>query len=613
MIDIDAVLDIETEDWSTYVLGAVLTSDGDYFSTRNPRELVDRLLAMGGTVWTWNGGLFDTLWLAQELSELKMEWSGNLAGPRVTWLESSGLIVRDAYALCPMTLKKAARIAGIELAKDTGLPCRCGAACGGYCSIRRAMSEADFALVDHYLRRDCEATIAVLHALSAEADRCGYDLLGTVGGSSYRTFSRIAEVPAARWPNAAAYDRARAGYYGGRVEVFRPACERGFQYDINSAYPYALTQVELPVGEMMVVTDAAKAARAYARGKEGIYCARVVVPLDRFIPPLPKRTPAGRVVYPVGAYGGDWTGLELRAAEARGVEVSIESAIVWGDKERVMASALAIGWANRARAKAEGNDSLAAWHKWVCNSFTGKLAEDPHKERILGNPPDTSVVLCECRPGRRVCRCDPWRPLDRDGRVWAAPFYRRSPCAHVHWAAYLTAFTRVQLLAGLELAGEAACYSDTDSIKSARELDLAVGNDLGDWGSEGAFFPGTLDDGTPVPGFEAAAPKVYRIHGEGGVTVRGKGLPGLTAAGFDAFVAGAPHEVARGVMSLKSAARAPGEGGLFQRRKLSRRHHGDGIHYGGRVLDPASGLTFPREYRQILAWEKSPPRSASNV
>ena len=602
VLQVDAILDIETEAWDTFVLGGLLDCvSGEYRSTRDPAELVDWLLARGGHVWAWNGGLYDALWLAQLIRAMGLRFTCAQAGPRVTRLECEGLVVRDAVALIPMSLAKAALMAGIELAKDTGLPCRDDCverkrhkkACGGYCSIRRGMSDEDFATLDAYLRLDCEAAAAALDALIKEAERCEYQLAGTVGGTSYKNFSALAELEPASWPDAATYYAARAGYYGGRTEVFRPLAERGFAYDINSAYPAALTKVDLPVGEMMQHTGVS-ARRAFRRGKEGIFVARVRVPEDTFLPPLPQRTPLGRLVYPVWEFEGSWTGIELRSAIERGVEVTVDSALVWGDAEPVMASALLIGWENRARAKAEGNDSMAGWHKWHCNSFTGKLAEDPEKERVVGNPLDDEVRICRCEASARGCRCNAWRPLDKTGSLWGAPFWRLSACAHVHWAAYLTAWTRVTLLGHMEDDGErgrSMVYSDTDSVKSVSPRTHDIGDGLGQMKNEGDWER-----------WAAPAPKVYRYWDPAKAewVVRGKGLPGLTAEEFDGFARGEPVVVERGVMALRQAAKSGGS--LFTRRRLERRSHADGEHFGGRVL--RGDLTFPRPYREIVAWEK---------
>jgi hypothetical protein len=305
-------------------------------------------------------------------------------------------------------------------------------------------------------------------------------------------------------------------------------------------------------------------------------------------------------VFPTGTWLGSFTGLELRAAESRGVTAQIHRALVWSDAEPVMAPALAHLWSCRAQAKAEGNDSLAGWLKWFCNAPTGKLGESPEKERILFNPNEDKVRAhgpdCRRGKGRQKCRCGAWRPLDREGKVWAAPFFRISDCAHLHWNAYLTAWTRLELLAQAEADGQGGrtcIYFDTDCVKATSERVKGIGEGLGEWGFEGSFRD-----------WLALAPKVYRYRDAAGEwVVRGKGLPGLDFHGFEAFRRGEPWVVERGVLALRSAART---GNLFTRRRLSRSNHADGTHYGGRRLG-SDGVTYPRSYLEIVRWEKRKP------
>ena len=599
-LQIDGVFDIETESWDQFVLGGLMTAEGDYRSTRHELELVEWLLQMGGTIWTWNGGLFDTLWLAERIARLGLKAEGTTAGPRTTRLECQGLVVRDAFALCPMSLAKAARMAGIELTKETGLRCVCPKSCGGYCAIRKGMGDADYMALDRYLRLDCHASLRTLDAIVAAADRFDLTLAGTVGGASYKTCARIADVEKAEWAEVADFEAANRGRFGGRTEVIRPEAQAGWSYDINSAYPAALTRVALPTGT--VRRCGVQGARdAFRKGREGIFVARVKVPKDMFLPLLPAHTPGGRTVFPVGTFVGAWTGLELRRALELGASADVHRALVWSDAEPVLAPALAHLWGCRAQAKREGNDSLAGWLKWFCNAPTGKLGESPEKERILLNPGDDEVRAHQpwCKRGRKKrCRCGAWRPLDREGRVWAAPFFRISDCAHLHWNAYLTSWTRIELHAQAVADGQdgrSSIYFDTDCVKAVSAREQSIGDELGEWGFEGRFSE-----------WLALAPKVYRYRSEAGSwVVRGKGLPGLDYAGFQAFAAGQPWVVDRGVMPLRSAAK---KGNLFQRKHLSRRSHADGRHYGGRLLR-GDGLTYPQTYAESVQWEKRRSRS----
>lgn len=597
-LQVDGILDIETEDWDKFALGGYLTSDGVYQSYSHMREdeFIQHLLHQGGHVWTWNGGLYDTLWFLDKTRKLGLRANCAMAGSRIVRAECEGLHFHDAFALVPMSLQKAARIAGIELDKQTGLPCICGQNCGGYCSIRRTMTPAAWGALDAYLEKDCRATLAVIKAVIAESERVGYQLGSTCGSTSYRTAAKVCGISPAEWPDWRSYHFARRAYKGGRVEVFRPESDAGWSWDINSAYPAALAELALPAGDMVGPIVGARAEMAWKRERPGIYQAEVEVP-DQHIPPLPARTPAGRVVFPTGRFRGIWPANELRYAAELGVKVAIERALVWSDERNIFAPFVEMGWKAREDAQSAGNDSLDKWHKWILNSCTGKLAEDPEKERIVICPRDKEVRACTCeaktlprRQASKECRCRPWTPIDDEGEVWSVPFWRLGSSAHVHWAAHLTAWTRIRLHEKLveRDRGAGAVYCDTDSVFAESPRTESPG--LGGWESEG-----------PYQRFRALAPKVYRFERDYRTIVKGKGLPELTPELWETFAAGGPVPIDRGVHGLKSAAK---RGGLFQRKGSQRINRADGVSFGGRIRVPGENWTRARSWGEILRWER---------
>jgi hypothetical protein len=634
VVRVDGVVDIETEDWVHFVLGGLLSHDGTFHVRRCEEEFFDLLLSHGGQLWAWNGGRYDWNWFLEKARVRGLSFQMNLAGSQITRATSKGIVLRDAMALYPVALKKAARVAGIELAKDTGLPCRCRVLdkrtkrmraargeeqCGGYCSIKVGMPEKRYKRLTEYLRADCEATMQVLETLQTEAERCGYSLAGTVGASSYRSAARMLDLPPAEWESHV-YRACRDGLFGGRTEVFAPNVEaEGFAYDINSAYPAALTRLDLPVGEPIPVAKA-RAEKAFARGLEGIFRAEVTVPRDTFLPPLPWRLPSGRVAYPVGTFRGTWTALELRGAIADGATVRVISGYAWAESEPVFRPYMEHVWGARARAREEKNEALAGWHKFVGNSCYGKLAEAPEKERVFLHPMEPH--LCEGhleeRAGNRRCtgkagckecdmskccrrkcsnRCGSYRPIDDAGHVWVKPLWQISDCGHVHWAAYLTSWTRTEWRRQAQADGKGGLtmvYGDTDSVYCTAPRTHEIGPELGQWGEEGRWRR-----------FYAVAPKAYlyeclgcKDHPRGGSHVKAKGLSRITVDEFKAFAAGKPHVVNTGVLGLKSAART---GKLFQRKRLERRNLADGRVFGSRVLAD-DGRTYPLDARELAKW-----------
>lgn len=605
MISIDRFFDIETADWDTYVLGGVVTAGSrEYFSTRDPLELFYNLLDTGGDVWAWNGGLFDFLWFADIAREQGIPVDFGLAGPRIIRLTAGKLVLRDAIAVIPMSLQKASEIVGPKMSKETGLPCICDDDCGGYCSIATDMPAHLLERLDEYLKEDCLKGLDIVEAVIEEADRSSYYLGGTIGGSAYKTADNLLDLPKARWSNSA-YAIAREAYFGGRTEVFQPTADEGFSYDINSAYPAALVETALPTGQRYEL-ETAGAQAAYRNGKEGVFMARVDVPEDMYIPPLPVRI-GPRVCFAVGPLQGTWTAPELREAERLGCTVQIDGGISWGESEKVLAPFMEHVWARRDANRE--NKALYTWHKFMANSLTGKLAERPDKERVMLFPDESDIVFCpggscgarcsgaatckrsKCCDGACRGSCGRWSAVDHYGTIWSAPLWKISDCGHVHWAAYLTAATRIKLARQLRADGQGgrtALYCDTDSVYATAPRDLDIGPKLGEWGDDG-----------PISDFFALAPKMYRYAFEGGEQVKAKGLSGITRADFDAFVSGHPVTRDRGVMSFKSAARSPNSKRLFRRKSMARSSHADGIHFGSRKLAP-DGKTYPMTITELM-------------
>jgi hypothetical protein len=225
-------------------------------------------------------------------------------------------------------------------------------------------------------------------------------------------------------------------------------------------------------------------------------------------------------------------------------------------------------WKLREEASTKG---LQKWIKWLANSLTGKLAQDPEFSiyTVGDNPKACNGGDNECdgthHPSRECCRhrcigaCGRWDPVDLYGRLWSKKTWRIPSCGHVHWAAYLTAEARVELQRQLVHAGKDAVYCDTDSVYSTRPLDRNLGPGLGQWGFEG----GGSD-------WEALAPKMYSYQGDG-FECHMKGISKRDRGSWEAFKAGETLTDTRGVQSLKSAARGPE---WFSRKVLERSRKG---------------------------------------
>jgi hypothetical protein len=288
---------------------------------------------------------------------------------------------------------------------------------------------------------------------------------------------------------------------------------------------------------------------------------------------------------------GAWTGIELRHAEASGAKiVRFLSADVWTKSAPFLAPYADRVWGLRSDAIEAGDDAKSEWFKLLANSLTGKLAQRPEQSSLAfvdaesDEPPelehDTEIVATYDH-GAFV--------LHKSQRVGA--------CAHVELAAHLTAEARTELGRQILEAGASALYCDTDSVYSRKTLTRRIGDELGEWGYEGAMC-----------NWRALAPKVYRYdctgckkHPGGGAHVRGKGMPGLDDSGFALLKSGGAWKVERGVEGLKTQLRKKDK--LFKARVLSRSLHPIAGWIGGRVADGKYG-TRPTTIDNYLERDK---------
>ncbi len=599
-LQVDSTWDIETEAWDTFVAGCLFIPgvETKTFSWRQEDAFVDALLELPAkhTTWSYNGGRFDHLWLMRHvikrrISDFKLSFSGSA----IASMQIGKVIFRDAARVAgPMSLSDFAKIGGGQLKSGTGLPCRCRKKCGGYCSIRRDMAPKHELIMREYMVQDCRALAAVLDFLCLYCERNDLDLRPTIGSSVWATAERMgiekSDWSGGKLSDLSLYQKVRKSYYGGRTQVLKPISKAGWHYDLHSAYPAAFAAQELPTGHRSE-QNGIQASRSYAAGKLGSFRAVVHVP-ECFFPPLPVRTRL-RSAYPIGTFGGWWTGLELAGAEKAGAQIKrIDECVVWSDRAMVLEPLGRRIWELRDQARLEGNPALAKWTKGYINACSGKLSMRPESETIVGADkakPCPADFPCKGYCERQRCcvhrcskRCGATTPL---GSVELGLFRRQSMylanCSHVEWAAHVTAHARLKLLA---MAGEDSVYCDTDSMFCERERTEAdVGDELGQWGLEDEYR-----------GMVALAPKTYRYRdaATGAYKAASKGVPDAVL-NFDKLHEGVTVE--RGVLSFKAAVRT---GDPFTRKKLTRRLLSDGRHFGDRILR-ADGRTWPQTVRQV--------------
>lgn len=537
-ISIDAVYDIETIDWTEFLCGSLWTRKHGTRVFHDPDELADAILAIprGQQVWAHAGGKFDFLWLLDHLIQRGDKPRASIAcsgGSATSVRFSDGPHLRDSMRLIPMSLASAAKIAGEHRAKgDAGI---------AFDQMTRNMPRAVYDRIVDYCVADTELLRDILLALVEYAEQHHIDLKGTVGGSAWATASEWCGLEPAEWPEPRVYSLAADGYKGGLCAVGKLETTEVYRYDRKSAYPASI-MLPVPIGKRKALYGQS-AARAFAAHKPGVYQARVTMP-ESLVPSLPIIM-KNRLMFPHGKLLGTWTHHELAFAESRGATIDkIDGGVTWQKESAILAPFARRAFDLRDSLPEWNKKGLGAWLKFLANSFTGKT----------GQSPDTTVIVI----GNYADDFE-YKSVGISEHVWSRNVWRIPDCAHVQFAATLTARARIELIEQIEHAGSSWVYSDTDSCFAERPLTRNTGIDLGQWDFEGIGRD-----------WHCAAPKVYSyLDGKSGKDVlHAKGVRIDQREQWERYVSGQKVEDNRGVKTLAIAARE-GER-LFVKKHLAR-------------------------------------------
>ncbi len=587
-INLNGFFDIETEDWTTFVVGGVLTEDGAYqaYDWNHEDLFVDHLLGLKGDIWSHNGGAFDDKWLLDHMVARDIKAKVIAAGSRIIAIETPTARFLDSKALTKLTLKELTLSAEVEKQR-LGLQCEnreeCEEDCEGYCAIhRKGMSKVNWQRLIEYLEADCRSLQAAMFRVKRHALENDLDLAMTVGASAWKNARRLLDLPSATLLDSE-HMFAREAYYGGRVQVFRPRVPYGFEADVNSMYPSRLAHFPVPVGAASYLFGK-DARRAFMNAKPGLFKAEVDVP-EMHIPPLPYRVKQHeRVSYPTGRFGGVWAGPELRYAEELGCKVYVTQALVWEREEIVFRSWVDRMFSLRANAPGGKDSSLGTFIKFYLNSLTGKFGARPDNTTVLINPDDAHP--CTCPLGGCSGRCGATTPMGQSASIYSVASWRLDGCAHVEWAATLTAEARVEwhrqavsVAGGMDMV-----YGDTDSVLSLQKRTRNMGKELGQWGIKGDY-EGSFRQ------FLCVCPKVYRLR-EGGPKTLGKLKVKAKGLRLPKSDVAADNAIRKGELVGKDAVigfwRGAKEGKFFTKANVSRRVSQG---FGDRILENGSDYT----------------------
>lgn len=254
-------------------------------------------------------------------------------------------------------------------------------------------------------------------------------------------------------------EAARHAYYGGRFEQYKVGFAVGpiYQYDIRSAYPYAISRLPSLAGLAWK-----RRTNVSSPHLESFGLYKVTLDMGdrrdlRQMAPLPWRNQDGAIFYPHHVHSSWYWGIELQAIQRTdpdGVRWPLTFHEAWVPDRH--SYEYPFGWVQdmydqRAQLKREGNPTQLAL-KLAMNSLYGKLAQ---------------------AKGAKL------RANSEGEREWQLPAYHQ-----LEWAGWITAATRAKIWEAMVQAGDSLIAVETDAVYTTKKLDLPLSEKLGDWEEE---------------------------------------------------------------------------------------------------------------------------------
>lgn len=239
----------------------------------------------------------------------------------------------------------------------------------------------------------------------------------------------------------------RFAYFGGRFEMVKYGAvkDRVYEYDINSAYPAALSRVPSLAGGTWAHSDGDISEHPFA-----LYHVRYNGVRSDIPSPVGVRGPSGTVSYPLNADTWIWSPeMDVLRKYCDRVEgATYEVVEVWHFRPATNAKPFGFVpemFERRRQLKVAGDGAQIAL-KLALNSMYGKTAQQ---------------VGWVAGTAREPMRIPPYHQLE--------------------WAGYVTSWTRAKVLDAALNNLEAIIAFETDALFSSEPLDLDIGDGLGQW------------------------------------------------------------------------------------------------------------------------------------
>lgn len=423
-------------------------------------------------------------------------------GGRLYEAKFHNLIFRDTFNLFPKSLADAGKVVGhakkidlrkkFETAKEPGI-----------------ITEEDI----NYCLDDCIITYKILKQIEKWVEDHGGKLKRTIASTAL-TILRNYNPQFKNWAQdmnkgykkingkvevsglAELDEKFRASYFGGRTETHAKSGYNLFYYDINSLYPYVMSDSKYHYPDPSTLFIFHGKIETALKQYEGMAHIKIQVPKNLKIPVLPYRVQKiegvsnGKIIYPTGKFWGKWCFPEIRLALKMGCKILEVKEIICGHKMSSPFRDYVIDLYNERLAKKALDDPTEELEKLYMNTSYGKFGESDFENRIITMAEMDLIIeekenaLLEALESGVIDQAEfeyQKSLLIYDIVIYKGQEYvkyktnpQRSRTTILALASYVTSHARCTTYDWYEKADFDVYYSDTDSIITSKILPTGI-------------------------------------------------------------------------------------------------------------------------------------------
>lgn len=300
-----------------------------------------------------------------------------------------------------------------------------------------------------HCKNDCIALFDIITEFQNRINDLGGNLKSTLAATALDLFRRrYLEIEIPTYFDQE--NKIRESYFGGRTEVFKKHLKNGFYYDINSLYPYVMSNNLFPVGKPVHF-------RNYKFSAFDIGFARIETRIIKNIPPLPYRY-NDLLLFPNGRINGVYSIEFLKLLQSLDIPFRCYDGWIF-DGSKLFQNYVDDLYFIRRENKDNVLNIIA---KLMLNSLYGKFGQHRIRKEFIFGPSNDELI---------------------DLKLYSLPFdifYKDiiSDSPHILPAisSYVTSYAQIQLFKNLD---SNTYYCDTDSIFTTQEIKTS--DNLGGW------------------------------------------------------------------------------------------------------------------------------------